>query len=69
MVCPPVCVEFLLLLALVCFPVLLFPSLLEEGAADHEGKVLLLVWDPKSTGLWKREMRMEQKEEGLWEEN
>lgn len=51
MVCPPVCVEFVLLLLLVCFPVLLFPSLLEEGAADPKGKVLLLVGDPKSTGL------------------
>lgn len=69
MVCPPVCVEFVLLLLLVCFPVLLFPSLLEEGAADPKGKVLLLVGDPKSTGLWKREMRMKQKEEGLWGEN
>lgn len=37
MVCPPVCVEFLLLL-LVCFQVLLFP-LLEEGAVDHKEKV------------------------------
>lgn len=48
MVCPPVCVEFLLLL-LVCFQVLLFP-LLEEGAVDHKGKVWAS-WDPSPLAL------------------
>lgn len=48
MVCPPVCVEFLLLL-LVCFQVLLFP-LLEEGAVDHKEKVWDS-WGPGSTGF------------------
>lgn len=34
----PTCLDFLLLLLLVCFPVLLFPSLLKEVAPEPQGE-------------------------------